>query len=117
MRLPSVRGILPAAGRRITGFVSSLKPRVKVVATADRPTRLRPRRLYVTVQADRPAFGFMLCPCGCGETLHLRFFGTRHPRWHVARLSGPATVEPSVWRTSGCRSHFILRDGQIHWCD
>lgn len=117
MRLPSITGILAAARRRISGLALSLRHRVKVVATAERPTRLRPRRLYVTVQADRPAFGFMLCPCGCGETLYLRFFGTRHPQWRIARLSGPATVTPSVWRTSGCRSHFILQDGQIHWCD
>ncbi|WP_371417236.1 DUF6527 family protein, partial [Granulicella sp. L60] len=21
-----------------------------------------------------------------------------------------------VWRTRGCRSHFILRDGTVQWC-
>ena len=26
------------------------------------------------------------------------------------------TLTPSVWRQSGCRSHFILRRGRVSWC-
>src|SRR3546814_5305776 len=40
----------------------------------------------------------MLCPCGCGETIHLRFMGERRPRWSLGSLSGRATVFPSIWR-------------------
>ncbi|WP_407696488.1 DUF6527 family protein [Sphingomonas abietis] len=94
-----------------------LRSRVKVTAVDERPTMIRKNRLYVTVRSGKAGFGFMVCPCGCGETLHLRFFGDRHPRWSIGALKGNATVHPSVWRTTGCRSHFVLTDGQINWCE
>lgn len=92
------------------------RPPIRVVGIAESPQTLRPRRLYVTRHAHGPAFGFMLCPCGCGETIHLRFMGERRPRWSLESLSGRATVFPSVWRQTGCRSHFFLRHGRIDWC-
>ena len=74
---------------------------VRVVEAAERPKTLQPRRLYVTWHADGPAFGFMLCRCGCGETIHLRFMGNRRPRWRLESPSGRATVFPfrlaAVW--------------------
>ncbi|WP_422181457.1 DUF6527 family protein [Caulobacter sp.] len=59
----------------------------------------------------------MLCPCGCREILHLRFLQRRRPRWDLSvNGQGRASLHPSVWRRTGCQSHFILRDGQILWC-
>ncbi|WP_425373246.1 DUF6527 family protein, partial [Klebsiella pneumoniae] len=29
---------------------------------------------------------------------------------------GRPTLYPSIWRTTGCRSHFWVRIGRIHWC-
>jgi len=87
-----------------------------IVEAAERPQTLRPHRLYVTRHAHGPAFGFMLCPCGCGETIQLRFMGDRRPRWSLESPSGRPTVFPSVWRQSGCRSHFFVRHGHIDWC-
>ncbi|MFN4175538.1 DUF6527 family protein [Phenylobacterium sp.] len=105
---------LEAAHRRLR---DRLRPDIRVHMVTERPTQLRPHRLYVTRQADGPAFGFLLCPCGCGETLHLRFFGERRPRWQVRHdARGRASVTPSVWRQAGCRSHFILTSGRVRWC-
>lgn len=93
------------------------RPAIKARMTSERPTNAKPNRLYLTVQHGQPAFGFMVCPCGCGETLHLRFFGDRRPRWSVSiDNSGRVSVEPSIWRKTGCGSHFHLRRGLIHWC-
>ncbi|WP_373852844.1 DUF6527 family protein [Brevundimonas abyssalis] len=93
------------------------RPRVQLELVAERPRKLRRRRLYVSLQAGAPAFGTMLCPCGCGETLNLRFFGNRRPRWSVAwdREARP-TVRPSIWRRTGCGSHFNLVRGRVLWC-
>jgi len=92
-------------------------PTVRVELVKDRPQRPRKSRLYVTQQAGQPAFGAMACPCGCGETLNLRFFGERRPRWSIQwdRRRRP-TVRPSIWRQSGCRSHFHLTGGRVDWC-
>lgn len=89
---------------------------ILVIDVGERPQALKPRRLYVTFHAYGPAFGFMLCPCGCGETIHLRFMGDRRPRWSLETHAGRATIFPSVWRQSGCRSHFFVRHGHIDWC-
>lgn len=93
------------------------RPPIAVVSSMERPDRLRPHRLYVTSQQGQPAFGFMICPCGCREILHLRFFGPRSPRWSVATdADGRPSVIPSIWRKTGCESHFYLTRGRVHWC-
>ncbi|WP_363201475.1 DUF6527 family protein [Phenylobacterium sp.] len=59
----------------------------------------------------------MLCPCGCRETLHVRFLPNRRPRWDlVVGADRTATLHPSVWRQVGCGSHFILTKGNVRWC-
>ncbi|WP_338341959.1 DUF6527 family protein [Shinella sp. WSC3-e] len=39
------------------------------------------------------------------------------PRWDIAvDAKGRPTLRPSVWRNTGCKSHFWLRSGRIVWC-
>lgn len=109
------------AFRRRFGVVRSslrdrFRPDIAVELVPERPVRPKPHRLYVTQQQGEPAFGCLVCPCGCGDTLQLRFFGERRPRWSVTwDLRHKPTVTPSVWRQSGCRSHFYLDAGRIRW--
>lgn len=59
----------------------------------------------------------MLCPCGCHEQLRLMLLKDVKPRWDLTvDKRGRATLYPSVWRSSGCRSHFWLTAGQVKWC-
>ena len=112
-------------GRRLAGWFVQARAwrplwadrRIKIAFTDHEPAKLKPRRLYVASTAQGPSFGYMLCPCGCGETLHLRFLPNRQPRWDLKiEHNGAVTLKPSVWRQVGCRSHFILRCGEIRWC-
>ncbi|UUZ74032.1 hypothetical protein LP415_03550 [Polaromonas sp. P1(28)-8] len=58
------------------------------------------------------------CPCGCGETIELALLQGVKPRWNLTTShDGLPTLHPSVWRRSGCRSHFWLRNGLVHWCE
>jgi len=110
----AVRGVWRAAAAE---WAKVYRPTIRVEFVADRPQKPQKNKLYVTQQAGEPAFGSMACPCGCGETLNLRFFGERRPRWSVRwdhRLR--PTVRPSVWRQLGCRSHFHLTAGRVDWC-
>lgn len=94
-----------------------LDQRIKVTFTDREPAKPKARRLYVASSPSGPTFGYLLCPCGCGETLHLRFLPDRRPRWDVdIGADGAVSLTPSVWRQVGCRSHFILKEGKIHWC-
>lgn len=111
--------------RRLAGWFSQITAwclswadrRIKIAFIDQEPTSLNPRRLYVASTAQGPSFGYMLCPCGCGETLHLRFLPNRRPRWDLKiEYDGAVTLKPSVWRQVGCRSHFILHDGKVRWC-
>ncbi|WP_407119579.1 DUF6527 family protein [Bradyrhizobium sp. LMG 9283] len=40
------------------------------------------------------------------------------PRWDVVvDAEGRVSLHPSVWRRTGCRSHFWIRKGKVVWCD
>ncbi|MGK7346059.1 MAG: DUF6527 family protein [Candidatus Nitrospinota bacterium M3_3B_026] len=59
----------------------------------------------------------MLCPCGCGLTLHMNLIPDDRPCWQLTIYSdNSATLDPSVWRRKGCESHFWLRRGKVLWC-
>ena len=93
------------------------RPAIVKREVGDVPSRLAHNILYVRRGADGPAFGYLACPCGCGETLHLRFLGKRFPRWTLETDGkGRVSLRPSVWRTTGCASHFFVTAGQVRWC-
>jgi hypothetical protein len=58
------------------------------------------------------------CPCGCGEVIELLVIAEAEPRWDVSTdVKGRPSLSPSVWRRTGCCSHFWLRAGRVYWCD
>lgn len=60
----------------------------------------------------------MRCPCGCGDRIELIILKEARPRWDVSvNKAGEPSLRPSVWRKSGCRSHFWVREGRILWCE
>lgn len=81
------------------------------------PTPLSKRRLYVVGDDECEWAAAMSCPCGCGSIIHLSLAPDRRPSWRVRRhRGGTVSLLPSVWRTVGCRSHFVLYKGRIFWC-
>ncbi|MGE6743310.1 DUF6527 family protein [Allorhizobium pseudoryzae] len=82
------------------------------------PTPL-PRRNLVLTRDDGDDWSVgMRCPCGCGDTIELMLLEEARPRWDVVTDSaGRPSLHPSVWRKTGCMSHFWVRNGRIHWCD
>lgn len=84
----------------------------------DLPDALESKIVYLVGEGDYLWFAAMLCPCGCGETLHMSLLPDSHPKWKLLRHDdGTVSLHPSVWRTKGCRSHFFLRNGMIVWCE
>jgi hypothetical protein len=79
----------------------------------------RPKCSARAAQAFPLALWFvaMLCPCGCKETLQMSLLHDANPQWKIIEHGdGTITLQPSVWRKVGCRSHFFLRRGLIQWC-
>jgi hypothetical protein len=92
------------------------KPTYAVVHLSEDPDEMQPETLYAIGENGHLWHVMMVCPCGCGATIALNVLPDDSPRWTLYdRSEGPSLV-PSVWRTTGCRSHFILRRGEIHWC-
>ena len=67
------------------------------------------------VERGRPRWLLMRCPCGCADVVSLNVDSGAGPAWRLYRNGPQLSVFPSVWRESGCESHFIIWRGRIDW--
>jgi Family of unknown function (DUF6527) len=105
--------------RRITEwFGPSARPFSLVYVGGDELPAAIPTWTLVVAREDGDLWSAgMTCPCGCRRRIELMLLAGVEPRWdlHVG-TSGRPTLWPSVRAVSGCRAHFWLRDGEVHWC-
>lgn len=81
------------------------------------PKALPARTLVVLVDDGDPWSAGMMCPCGCERVLEVMLLPGVKPRWDVeVNAKGQPSLRPSVWVADGCRAHFWLRNGRVHWC-
>ena len=59
----------------------------------------------------------IFCPDGCGERLSINLDPGSGRAWQLYQRRGMWSLFPSIDKTSGCLSHFILWSGRILWCD
>ena len=84
-------------------------PTYKTLIVAEHlPMTLRNRTLYVVEDDGYQEQVAMLCPCGCGRTLHMNLLPDDRPCWQLTQHGdGTSFLHPSVWqqktvtRTSG----------------
>lgn len=100
-------------------FRDRLRPRFGTeYVEEDAPAHPKARTLYVVTEDGDPWSVAMLCPCGCGETLHMNLLPDERPVWRLTvNGDGMSTLHPSVNRMKGCRAHFWFRSGRVYWCD
>lgn len=68
----------------------------------------------VLIQRGGPRWLLLKCPCGCGEELPINLDCRAGKAWRYYRDTGiGVTLFPSVWRDTGCESHFIVWRGRI----
>ena len=91
-------------------------PKFSVQNLIDDPDSPKPATLYLIGENGILWHAVLICPCGCGEMIHLNLLEDDEPCWRVELSSSGVSVRPSVWRTTGCRSHFIIRNGRVIWC-
>ncbi len=99
-------------------FRERVRPRFGTQYVAeDAPKHLKARTLYVVTEDGEPWSAAMLCPCGCGETLHMNLMPDERPVWRLsADADGSSSLHPSVNRMKGCQAHFWFRTGRVYWC-
>lgn len=63
----------------------------------------------VLIERGRPRLLLLSCPCGCGEAFPINLDSRAGPAWRLYG-QGPTGLSlfPSVWRESGCMSHFVI---------
>lgn len=68
----------------------------------------------VLIQRGQPRWLILKCPCGCGDEIPVNLDPRAGKAWRIYfdKYRG-LTVFPSVWRDSGCQSHFIIWRDQI----
>jgi hypothetical protein len=83
----------------------------------DLPDRLARSTVYLVGEGEHVWQAALLCPCGCRDLIQLNLLPQTRPRWRYEEHAGRVvTLDPSVWRQRGCRSHFVLRHGRVRWC-
>jgi hypothetical protein len=105
--------------RRVLEKFGSIPPtHIVSTVTSDYPdlSALPGGVLYVVGGKGYQKWAYLSCPCGCGAPIMLSLGSQRSPRWQIRIdwLQRP-TIEPSVWQTDGCYSHFWVRQGRIDW--
>lgn len=68
----------------------------------------------VLITRGTPRWLIMKCPCGCGDEVPVNLDRRSGKAWRLYRggITG-ITLYPSVWRDTGCKSHFIVWRDQI----
>lgn len=87
------------------------------VESDELPQRLAPKTITVARENQELWVAGLICPCGCKSRMELMLLDEAKPRWDLnVDKKGRPTLNPSVWRNTGCKAHFWLRSGQIIWC-
>lgn len=106
--------------RRVVSWFQSLLPfqrRWRPVDVDEVPDELQHCKVYLVLEDEMVWQAVMTCPCGCRATIQLCCLPNTRPRWSYRNeRDGTITLHLSVWRNTGCRSHFFLRYGRIVWC-
>lgn len=77
---------------------------------------LQAKDAIVVVNRDRPRWLKLRCPDGCGELLSINLDPLAGRSWKLLVRTGKVSLFPSVWRDTGCESHFILWNNRVFFC-
>jgi hypothetical protein len=92
------------------------KETYKAMYVDDMPKNLSPNTVYVLGNTNHKYLASMLCPCGCMESLNMNLTATAKPRWSLSiAKDNTASFHPSLWKKTGCKSHFFLNSGKVNW--
>jgi hypothetical protein len=92
-------------------------PTIIVVPTTPPSNSVLPGDFYKVVYEGLSYWVLFRCPCSCGEMISLTLQASQWPHWRVEETAAHRpTLDPSIWRNKGCKSHFWIRDGSVVWC-
>ena len=96
--------------------LTNRKRGITAIQAEELPDSLEENKLYIIGENGFLWYSAMMCPCGCGEILHMGLMPNQKPKWSVIfHKRHVVSLHPSVWRKVGCQSHFWIRRGRIIW--
>jgi uncharacterized protein DUF6527 len=112
-----MRELFQRIHERFVDHLAALRhgPKYAIKHVVEIPDRLASCTIYL-LGAPEPWSAALLCPCGCPEIIHISLLQKDSPSWclHINARNEP-TLEPSIWRRHGCKSHLFIRNGRIFW--
>lgn len=89
----------------------------EIVVTEDYPDVIKPKTIYLRGKNNHFWSLALHCPCCCGDVIYVNLVKDEHPYWMINwNSNGTISLEPSIWRTKNCKSHFFYINGKIKWC-
>lgn len=88
--------------------------RATVASRSETAGLLRQPGDAVIVERVVPRLLLLACPDGCGDELAVNLDSRVGPAWRLYRRDSGLTIYPSVWRDTGCGSHFIIWKDEIY---
>lgn len=79
------------------------------------PNSVGENTIYIVGENGFKWYLAMKCPCNCGDVIYLNLLKERYPCWKMKLKNGLISINPSVWRTQKCKSHFVINKGNIIW--
>lgn len=100
----------------ITKFVEWLLPEYKYRYAEDFPELVKENTVYIIGDKKSPWLLAFECPCGCKQIIQLNLLKEADPNWKFKITNGnKISISPSIWRTTGCKSHFFIRNSKVDW--
>ncbi|MCE5175790.1 MAG: hypothetical protein LLF74_10415 [Bacteroidales bacterium] len=93
-----------------------LQPKYNFSYVVDLPNNIKNRNIYIVGEKEYPWLIAFNCPCGCKNIVQLNLLKEADPCWTFKiNKNGKINIFPSVWRTRGCKRHFVVRKSKIIW--
>ncbi len=84
----------------------------------DFPKTVKPKIVYVVGTTKQAWLIVFTCPCSCDGIIQLNLLKEARPRWNFKlNWNNTITINPSVRRSQGCKSHFNIRNSKVIWWD
>lgn len=92
-----------------------LQPEYKFLYVFDLPENVRDKTIYIVGDKGCPWLIAFKCPCGCQTLIQLNLLKEATPCWSFKVKKREIDISPSILRTQGCESHFVVHKNKVYW--
>jgi hypothetical protein len=90
--------------------------KLEIISDNPNSDKVKNNIVYVVGGSDYEKWAYLRCPCGCNDVIMLSLNKRQRPSWEIKQdKKGRVTLFPSIHKLDGCKSHFILKKGNVTW--